>query len=50
MGITGFIASFAGAYISKFTKADFLLAIFAVVASVAAVMMCQDCFLSTHKN
>jgi len=39
MGITGFIASFAGAYISKFTKAYFLLAIFAVMACIAAVMM-----------
>jgi len=39
MGITGFISSFAGAYISKFTNADFLLAIFAVMASIAAIMM-----------
>jgi len=39
MGITGFIASFAGAYVSKFTGAHFLLAIFAVMASIAAVMM-----------
>ena len=39
MGITGFLSSFAGAYISKFAKADFLLAIFAVTASIAAVMM-----------
>lgn len=39
MGITGFIASFAGAYISTFTKADFLLGIFAVMACIAAVMM-----------
>jgi uncharacterized membrane protein YfcA len=39
MGITGFVASFAGAYISKFTKAHFLLAIFAVMACIAAVMM-----------
>lgn len=39
MGITGFITSFAGAYISKFTKSHFLLAIFAVMACIAAVMM-----------
>jgi len=39
MGITGFLTSFAGAYISKFTKAHFLLAIFAVMACIAAVMM-----------
>jgi uncharacterized membrane protein YfcA len=39
MGITGFIASFAGAYISKFTTAHLLLAIFAVMACIAAVMM-----------
>lgn len=39
MGITGFIASFAGAYISKFAKAHFLLVIFAIMASIAAVMM-----------
>ena len=39
MGITGFVASFAGAYISKFAKAHFLLAIFAVMACIAAVMM-----------
>lgn len=39
MGITGFIASFTGAYISKFTTADFLLAIFAFMACIAAVMM-----------
>ena len=39
MGITGFITSFAGAYISKFAKAHFLLAIFAVMACIAAVMM-----------
>ena len=39
MGITGFLASFAGAYVSKYTKADFLLAIFAVMASIAAIMM-----------
>lgn len=39
MGITGFVASFAGAYISKFAKAHFLLAIFAFMACIAAVMM-----------
>jgi len=39
MGITGFVSSFAGAYISKFAKAHFLLAIFAVMACIAAVMM-----------
>ena len=39
MGITGFLASFAGAYISKFVKADFLLGIFSIMASIAAVMM-----------
>jgi uncharacterized membrane protein YfcA len=39
MGITGFLASFAGAYVSKFTHAHFLLALFAVMAAIAAVMM-----------
>ena len=39
MGITGFLVSFGGAYLSKFTEADFLLAIFAVMAVIAAVMM-----------
>jgi uncharacterized membrane protein YfcA len=39
MGVTGFVSSFAGAYVSKFTKAHFLLAIFAVMACIAAVMM-----------
>jgi len=39
MGITGFVTSFTGAYISKFTQAHFLLAIFAVMACIAAVMM-----------
>jgi uncharacterized membrane protein YfcA len=39
MGITGFMASFAGAYVSKFTQAHFLLAVFAVMAGIAAVMM-----------
>lgn len=39
MGITGFVASFAGAYISKFAKAHFLLVIFAIMACIAAVMM-----------
>ncbi len=38
MGITGFVASFTGAYISKFTQAHFLLAIFAVMACIAAVI------------
>jgi uncharacterized membrane protein YfcA len=39
MGVTGFVASFAGAYISKFATTDFLLAVFAVMACIAAVMM-----------
>jgi len=39
MGITGFLTCFGGAYLSKYTKADFLLAIFAVMSVIAAVMM-----------
>lgn len=39
MGITGFITCFAGAYVSKFTEAEFLLAIFSVMSVIAAVMM-----------
>lgn len=39
MGITGFLTCFAGAYLSKFTKADFLLAVFAAMSVIAAIMM-----------
>jgi len=39
MGITGFLTCFGGAYLSKYTKADFLLAIFAMMSVIAAVMM-----------
>ncbi|MEW6326497.1 MAG: sulfite exporter TauE/SafE family protein [Thermodesulfobacteriota bacterium] len=39
MGITGFLTCFAGAYLSKFTKADSLLAVFAAMSVIAAIMM-----------